>query len=192
MESVGSPGNFRIVLEVALSVEASQSRHGPTSSHAKLQCLLIPDISLTIRISGSLACQRHAAAQINADQWPGLPTYLGEFQPVSRHGERMDRRGSLLSGRPGLVQRYDVAIGDPDEAIAAVRRMITPAARVHLRIEEQLFDATFFGLELTRPSPPAAAALTASDSTPNFFSRQVLKPVILFLTRWPDGRFRHL
>jgi hypothetical protein len=46
-----------------------------------------------------------------------------------------------------IVQRYDVVIG-PDDAIAAVRRVVGSADGVCLRIEEQLFDATFFGLGL--------------------------------------------
>ncbi len=53
-----------------------------------------------------------------------------------------------IQGNAEMVQRYDVAIGDPDEAVAAVRRVIGCADGVRLRIEEQLFDATFFGLGL--------------------------------------------
>ncbi len=51
-----------------------------------------------------------------------------------------------FQGGAEVLQRFDVAIGNPDEAIAAVRRLIGPAAE--LRIEEQLFDATLSGLGL--------------------------------------------
>ncbi len=53
-----------------------------------------------------------------------------------------------IQGNVEIVQRYDVAIGDPDDAIAAVRRVVGSADGVCLRIEEQLFDATFSGLGL--------------------------------------------
>jgi hypothetical protein len=48
-----------------------------------------------------------------------------------------------------IVQRYDVAMADPEDAVTAVRRVVGPGDSVRLRVEEQLFDATFFGLGLT-------------------------------------------
>ena len=45
-------------------------------------------------------------------------------------------------------QRYDVAITDARDALTAVERLTVSQGRVKVRIEEQLFDATFFGLGL--------------------------------------------
>jgi hypothetical protein len=47
-----------------------------------------------------------------------------------------------------VVQRYDVAIAAPDEAAAAVRQRMAAFSEVRITVEEQLFDATFFGLGL--------------------------------------------
>ena len=47
-----------------------------------------------------------------------------------------------------VVQRYDVAISSPEDALAAVGQLATLAAGATVSIEEQLFDATFFGLGL--------------------------------------------
>lgn len=47
-----------------------------------------------------------------------------------------------------VVQRYDVAISAPEDALAAVRQLATRAVGATVSIEEQLFDATFFGLGL--------------------------------------------
>lgn len=46
------------------------------------------------------------------------------------------------------LQRYDVAISDPDEAIAAVWRRIGSSEVAGIRAVEELFDATFYGLGL--------------------------------------------
>jgi hypothetical protein len=53
-----------------------------------------------------------------------------------------------IQGNAEIVQHYDVAIGDPEEAVTAVRRVVGFVDGVRVRIEEQLFDATFFGLGL--------------------------------------------
>jgi hypothetical protein len=45
-------------------------------------------------------------------------------------------------------QRYDVAIADPKEALAAVKRRVASISDARLSLEEELFDATFFGLGL--------------------------------------------
>jgi hypothetical protein len=44
-----------------------------------------------------------------------------------------------IQGNAEIVQRCDVAIGDPDEAITAARRVVGSADGVCLRIEEQIF-----------------------------------------------------
>lgn len=48
-----------------------------------------------------------------------------------------------------VIQRYDVAISAPDDALAAVRQLVALSSDATVLIEEQLFDATFFGLGLT-------------------------------------------
>jgi hypothetical protein len=45
-------------------------------------------------------------------------------------------------------QRFDMAISDRDEALAAARRLVGPASRIQGIVAEELFDATFFGLGL--------------------------------------------
>jgi hypothetical protein len=47
-----------------------------------------------------------------------------------------------------VVQRYDVAISAPDDALAAVRQLAALGSSATILVEEQLFDATFFGLGL--------------------------------------------
>ena len=46
------------------------------------------------------------------------------------------------------LQRYDVAISDPEDAIAAVRRRLGAADGASITVAEELFDATFYGLGL--------------------------------------------
>jgi hypothetical protein len=45
-------------------------------------------------------------------------------------------------------QRYDVAIAEPEQALAAVKRRVAYISGARLSLEEELFDATFFGLGL--------------------------------------------
>ena len=47
-----------------------------------------------------------------------------------------------------VVQRYDVAISAPEDALAAVRRLSVCSSGATVVIDEQLFDATFYGLGL--------------------------------------------
>jgi hypothetical protein len=46
------------------------------------------------------------------------------------------------------LQRYDVAISDPEEAIAAVWRRLGRSDGASITVVEELFDATFYGLGL--------------------------------------------
>jgi hypothetical protein len=46
------------------------------------------------------------------------------------------------------LQRYDVAIADAEDAIVAVRRHLGATNAASVRIVEELFDATFYGLGL--------------------------------------------
>jgi len=46
-------------------------------------------------------------------------------------------------------QRFDVAISDPEEAVAAVKRLLAPAVGINVAVVEELFDATFYGLGLS-------------------------------------------
>jgi hypothetical protein len=55
----------------------------------------------------------------------------------------------FFQGDTEIVQRYDVAIANPEDAVIAVRHVIGLGDSVRIRVEEQLFDATFFGLGLT-------------------------------------------
>jgi hypothetical protein len=57
-----------------------------------------------------------------------------------------------IQGNAEIVQRYDVAIGDPDEAVTAVRRVVGCADGIRLRIEEQLLMQHSLALALS-PAP---------------------------------------
>jgi hypothetical protein len=46
------------------------------------------------------------------------------------------------------LQRYDVAISDAQEAVAAVRRRFGASEAASIQVVEELFDATFYGLGL--------------------------------------------
>ena len=45
-------------------------------------------------------------------------------------------------------QRFDVALSDPDEAVAAATRLVGPLCEMTAYVVEELFDATFYGLGL--------------------------------------------